>query len=60
MPFEIKIEHVLIFCIVQTLLLIAILLQKRFHQIPNLFLGLIFGLLTSLYVIYLLEYLKHF
>lgn len=60
MHFEIRIEHVLIFCIAQTLLLIAILLQKRFHQIPNLFLGFIFGLLTSLYVIYLLEYLNIF
>lgn len=60
MQLEIGIEHVLIFCIVQTLMVIAVLLQKRFHQIPNLFLSLIFGLLTSLYVIYLLEHLHFF
>lgn len=56
MPFDIQIEHILFFCILQTLLLIGILLQKRFHQIPNLVLGIIFGLLLSLYVLYLLEY----
>lgn len=60
MSLEIGIEHILIFCIVQTLLLIAVLLQKRFHQIPNLFLGMIFTLLTSLYTVYLLEYLHIF
>ena len=60
MPFEISVEHILSFCILQTLLLIAILMQKRFHQIPNLFLGITFGLLTTIYVLYLLEYIQFF
>ena len=57
MPINLGIEHILIFCIVQTLLLIGILMQKRFHQIPNLFLGVIFGMLTFIYGMYLLEHL---
>lgn len=57
---EIGIQHILVFCIVQTVILIAILLQKRFHQLPNLFLGLVFGLLISLYTFYLIEYLGLF
>lgn len=55
MPINIGIEHILIFCTAQTIMLIAILLQKRFHQRPNLFLGMIFGLLTSFYILYLFE-----
>lgn len=47
MSIDIGIEHILIFCIVQILLPIIVLLQKRFHQVPNLFLGMVFSLLTS-------------
>lgn len=60
MPIDIGIEQILVFCIVQTLLLIIVLLQKRFHQIPNLFLGMMFGLLTSFYILYLLEEIQLF
>lgn len=60
MPLEIRIEHILIFCIVQTVLIIIVLFQKRFRQMPNFFLGIIFSLLTSLYVLHLLEYLHIF
>lgn len=57
---EIGISHILFFCIIQTLIIIVILLQKRFHQIPNFFLGLIFGLLTAIYVLYLAEFIGYF
>lgn len=60
MPFQIGIEHILIFCIFQTILIIVILFQKKYHQLPNLFLGVTFGMLLSIYSLYLLEHLGLF
>lgn len=60
MPFQIGIEHILLFCIFQTILIIVILFQKKYHQLPNLFLGVTFGMLLSIYSLYLLEHLNLF
>jgi len=52
----------MIFCIAQMLVLIFILLQKRYRVLPNFFLGLIFGILILHIFYYLLiseGYLDH-
>lgn len=55
MDFNIDIQDVLIFSIAQMLLVLFILLGKKYRVLPNLFLGLIIGLLIIHFIYFFLE-----
>ena len=60
MTLSIDFQDVLIFCIAQVLVLLFILIQKKYRVLPNLFLGFVFVLLVLHYVYYLLFYNNYF